>query len=135
MSKLKITFFNAAAFLLLAAIAFSCSKEKDGPFSDGVGIRIENQSSYSFDEVLIETGGGGEQEYFDVQPGGVTDYKAFEYTYRYAFIRTIIGSDTLTLQPIDFFGEQQFTKGQFTFQIDIVGETTPLYMVFEFKED
>ncbi|MCB0614191.1 MAG: hypothetical protein KDC75_12810 [Phaeodactylibacter sp.] len=135
MSKLKTTFLTTAACLLSVALLLSCNKEDEAPFGNGTGIRIENLSTYTFDEVLVETGGGGEQEYLDIPVGGITDYKPFEYTYRYAYIRTIIGGDTLTLQPIDFVGEQQFTKGAFTFRIDIVGETTPLYMVFEFKED
>lgn len=120
---------------LLSAVAlFSCDKETEGP-GGGVGIRIENLSSYTFDEVLLEAGGGGAHTYTDISPGGITDYQPFDYTYRYAFLQTIIGQDTLTLQPIDYFGEQQFTSGQFTFQVDIVGETTPVYMVLEFRED
>ena len=135
MKRLTGIFLSAALGVLLANMFVSCSKGDESPFADGVGIRVENLSTYTFDEVLLETGGGGEHEYFNVLPGAITDYKPFEYTYRYAYIRTIIGADTLTLQPIDFFGEQQFTKGKFTFQIDVVGETTPLYMVFEFRED
>lgn len=123
-----------ALCLLLAGTLLSCSKENGGP-GEGVGIRIENLSAYTFNEVLVETGGGGEQFYFDIPAGGITDYKNFEYTYRYAYIRTVIGQDTLTLQPIDYVGEQQFADGRFTFRIDIVGETSPLYMVFEFRED
>lgn len=123
-----------ALCLLLAGVLFSCSKDREGP-GEGVGIRIENLSAYTFNEVLVETGGGGEQQYLSIPPGGVTDYKNFGYTYRYAFIRTVIGQDTLTLQPVDYVGEQQITDGRFTFRIDIVGETSPLYMVFEFRED
>ena len=133
MNYLKNSFISL--FLLPGLFLSSCSKDNEGPFANEAGIRIENLSAYTFDEVLVETGGGGEQEYFDIAPGGVTEYKPFEYTYRYAFIRTVIAGDTLTLQPIDYFGEQQFASGKFTFRIDIVGETTPLYMVFEFKED
>ena len=125
----KISFI----FFLFAICA--CSKDDEGPFTDEVGIRIENLSSYTFDKVLVETGGGGEQEYFDVTSGNTTDYKSFDYTYRYAFVQTIIGTDTLTLQPIDYVGEQQFTSGRYTFQLDVVGETSPLYMVLEFKQD
>ncbi len=126
---------SAAVGFLLPALFLSCNKDSESPAEGEVGIRIENLSTYTFDEVLVETGGGGEQEYFDIPPGGRTGYKPFDFTYRYAYIRTIIEGDTLTLQPVDYFGEQRFTEGNFMFKIDIVGETAPLYMVFEFRED
>ncbi len=126
--------YNTAFCLLLGVLVVSCNKDNEGPSSGKVGIRIENLSNFTFDEVLLETGGGGEQEYFDIPPGGITGYKPFNYTYRYAYIRAILQDDTLTLQPIDFFGEQKFTEGNFTFRLDIVGEA-PLYLVLEFRED
>ena len=135
MNRLKSIVIHTVFFLWFAGVLSSCNKDDGSPSGEGVGIRIENLSNYTFDEVLIEAGGGGEQEYLGVAPGAVTDYKDFDYTYRYAFIRTIVGTDTLTLQPVDYFGEQKFTEGRFTFRIDIVGESSPLYLVFEFKED
>lgn len=139
MKRKAVTLFArgaaAALFLMMSIFYASCNKDAGGePLAGNVGIRIENLSDFTFDEVLVETGGGGEREYFNIPPGGITDYKPFDYTYRYAYIRVVLQGDTLTLQPIDFFGEQKYTDGKYTFLLDIVGEA-PLYLVSDFRED
>ncbi|MCB0570058.1 MAG: hypothetical protein KDC66_09860 [Phaeodactylibacter sp.] len=118
--------------LLSGLLAFGCSKDTEGPGT--LQLRIENQSAYTFSQVRVETGGGGDGLFTDIGPGERSEYKAFEYTYRYAYIQAIIGADTLTLQPIDYVGEQRYTSGKFTFQVDIIGDP-PLYMALNFLED
>ncbi len=127
---------KGSAPLLLAFIFLSaCSKDSgEGP-EGGVGLRVENQSSFTLQEVQVMAGGGGEHMYFDIAPGIRSEYKNFDYTYRYGFVQAIIEGDTLTLQPTDYVGEKRFTEGNFTFVLDVIGELTPLYLVLEFREE
>lgn len=125
--------FRFLLCLFLALPFFSCTKSpEDG--APGVQLRIENLSSFTLSEVRIETGGGGAGLYTGIGPGQQSEYQDFDYTYRYAFVEVIVGGDTLRLQPIDYVGEQKFTSGKFTFQIELIGNP-PLYMALRFRED
>lgn len=120
-------------FLFLALPFFSCTKNPEDGLA-GVQLRIGNLSTFTLREVRIETGGGGAGLYTGIGPGEQSEYLNFDYTYRYAFVEAIVGADTLRLQPIDYVGEQKFTSGKFTFQIELIGDP-PLYMALRFRED
>ena len=132
----KSSFFSIPLFLLVFFLAVGCS-EDEAPFPDDTAkLRIENLSPFLISEILIEAGGGGEHTYTNLQAGKLSEYKEFEYVYRYGFIQAIVNNDTLTLQPIDYFGEQQFTNGYYSYLIDITVENNkPAYMTLDFRED
>jgi hypothetical protein len=135
MVRNSLTFLVSISLLIL----WSCQSddEMSTPTSGNeVQLRIENVSTFTFDEVYIEAGGGGDQTYDDISSGALSDYKVFDYVYRYGFIQVLIADDTLSLQPIDYVGEERYTSGQFTYVIDIISELEqPAYMILEFREE
>lgn len=133
---LKQSAFPSLLFLLVFFLAISCSEGDTAFPDDSAKLRIENLSPFVITEMLVEAGGGGEHTYTNLQAGQVSEYKDFEYVYRYGFIRAIIDQDTLTLQPIDYVGEKQFTNGHYSYLIDITVENNQAeYMTLDFRED
>jgi len=82
-------------------------------------IRIENIGTEDFESVLVES--GVSHSYGDLAAGTKTDYKAFELAYRYAYIEVQIDTDTFILQPIDFVGETPLEPGNYTYQLETLG--------------
>jgi hypothetical protein len=128
--------FSLLLLLLVCFLLGSCSKDEDTSPDDTAQLRIENLSPFVINQLLVEAGGGGEQAYNNLQPGQLSEYKAFEYIYRYGFIQAVINNDTLTLQPTDYVGEQRYTNGFYSYLIDItVDNNQPAYMTLDFRED
>ncbi len=102
--------------LILATLVFGISCEsllKD----DQVHIRIQNRSDVAYSDVRVNTN-GGENNYGTIEPNSYSDYKTFDHAYRYAFVELKIDTDTFTLQPIDYVGEEPLQAGNYTYAID-----------------
>lgn len=132
MMKVKIVGCTVLLGLLLA-----CNTEEEGviPGHNGAALRIENVSALTISEISVSPGGGGTQLYENLEPGAVSGYKAFDFVYRYAYLRAVVEGDTLTLQPFDYVGEQQFDSGAYTYLIDFEGEPGSRYVSIAFRED
>ncbi|MCG8330933.1 MAG: hypothetical protein MI974_24790 [Chitinophagales bacterium] len=124
-------------FLLVLLLFIIACEKADDSVSEGIAqLRLDNRSPYTLDKVIVEPGEGGRQIYEHVKSGETSNYKTFDYLYRYAFIQAVIGLDTLTLQPIDYVGEERFNNGLYTYTIDITTEENrPGYMIVDFKID
>lgn len=95
----------------------SCDKAND------CFIAIENNSTYNIQSVFVDTS-GGENDYGTIPAKEKSDYKQFDFTYKYAYIRAIIDSAEFVIQPIDYVGERKHRKGRYTFRLDVVDYAT-----------
>jgi len=76
-----------------------------------------NNSSFEYSNVHVNTS-GGENFYGTISPNKYSDYKKYEFAYRYAFVELKIGEATYTLQPIDYVGEEMLSSGKYTYEIE-----------------
>lgn len=119
---------------LVGLLGYGCAADATLP-GDQVALRVHNLSHFTLDEVTVQPGEGGLQRYTKLGPGEVSDYKDFDFTYRYAYIQVVIGQDTLSLQPFDYVGEPRFDTGAFTFELAVSGDDEPAYLTLNFKKD
>jgi hypothetical protein len=54
-----------------------------------------------------------------LQTGGVTAFRATSRAYRYAGFTVKAGTRELTLQPIDYMGEQELGAGRYTYALGV----------------
>ena len=101
-----------AAFLLLTIFLFSCSQNDNNTL-----IKIKNLSQFDYSDLIVNMS-GGENSYGDVNSNQTSDYKVFDFAYRYAFIELKINGDTFTVQPIDYVGETPLKNGKYTYEIN-----------------
>lgn len=48
-----------------------------------------------------------------------SEYKTFDFAYRYAFVEFEIDGETFTLQPIDYVGETPLENGKYSYKINV----------------
>ncbi len=103
-------------FLLISVFIFSCS-QSDDVIEKNVLIRVKNVSQFEFNNVLVNTS-GTEQNFGNININQGSDYKSFDFAYRYAFIELKIDGNTYTLQPIDYVGETKLDNGKYTYEVN-----------------
>jgi hypothetical protein len=84
-----------------------------------VEIRIRNESDVDFDRVLVQFPGQREVDYGALRKGAVTAFKATSRAYRYAGLSVRAGSQGLSLQPIDYLGEQELSAGRYPYALGV----------------
>ena len=92
-------------------------------------LRIQNTSTFNYENLVVRDWNIG-----SLPAGETTDYKAFDGIYSYGYISLFINGKNFVLQPIDFVGEKQYTKGQFKYNInvsDTSGTSVELFFVEE----
>ena len=102
--------------LIISILIMSCSQSDDTIEKDLL-IRVKNISQFEFNNVLVNTN-GGEQNFGNIDVNQNSDYKSFDFAYRYAFIEVIIDGNTFTIQPIDYVGETKLDKGRYTYEVN-----------------
>jgi len=112
MKKIKWVFMT---FLLVACTEGGKPRE--------VMIRVQNLSSYDYENVVVSSG-GPEYHFGNIPANMTSDYILFESAYSYAYVKVEIEGETLTLQPIDYVGESYLNSGSYTFQVDVTGSGT-----------
>ncbi len=118
----KIFFYSILVLLLV-----SCNN------SHTVQLRVKNESTYTYDSVLVNTS-GGENKYGSIAPGTASDYKVFDFAYSYAFIKIQINREDFTLQPIDYVGERKLKSGKYTYEVS-VSDTSTHQLLLNLIED
>lgn len=94
-----------------------CCSNDNGSFSNEVQIRVKNTSSFEYSDVRVNTS-GGENNYGSILPNQLSDYKTYDFAFRYAYVELKIEGETFTLQPIDYVGEAKLKSGKYTFEIN-----------------
>ena len=103
-----------ASVLLASSLMISCTDQDDD--LDSVNVRIKNNSSFVFDEVIV---GAAMEPHLNIAPGSFSNYFVYEEAYRYAYIEITSGEETFVLQPIDFVGETPLPIGFYTYELDV----------------
>ncbi len=103
-------------FLILISILIMSCSQSDDTIEKGLLIRVKNISQFEFNNVLVNTN-GGEQNFGSIDVNQYSDYKSFNFAYRYAFIELTIDGSTFTIQPIDYFGETTLANGKYTYEV------------------
>ena len=98
-----------------------------------VQIRVRNSSSYTYDNVVVNTS-GGENTYSTIPAGAVSDYKTFDFAYSYTQITLNISSIPYSLIPIDYVGEQKLKSGKYTYEVSVY-DTTSHQLLINLVED
>lgn len=124
-------------WLSLIIVVFACEPGDSDvlPGHDGPALRIFNESNFVIESLEVQPGGGGLQVYSVIEPGSTSDYKPFDFLYSYAYLKAVIGEDTLILQPIDYVGAQTYDNGAFTYVIGVTGDMAPETLTIAFRED
>ena len=118
--------------LILSLIGLiACTKNETG--ISEVQIRVKNMSNASYSDLTVIAGGGGQQNYGTVNSKALSDYKTYQFCYRYGFVQLKIDGKLYTLQPIDYVGETRFESGKFTYEID--ANTTNNSLSLNFVKD
>ena len=108
----KMVVMKKALLLLISIFLVSCTQN-----DDTLLIRIKNVSQFDYSDIVVNTS-GGENNYGDLPSNGVSNYKAFDLAYRYAFIELKIDGATFTIQPIDYVGETPLNGGKYTYEVN-----------------
>ncbi|MBO6522339.1 MAG: hypothetical protein JJ971_00810 [Balneolaceae bacterium] len=125
---------NLTASLFISALIFAgCNVV--GNDDTEVEIRVQNTSSFTIEGLRIATG-GGDFIYESLQPGEVSDYKLYDYSYSYFFVSFSIDTNNFVQQPIDYVGESKIKNGKYTYRISIqTFEDRPDYFIGDLKKD
>ncbi len=126
---------NKRSMILLMALFLwlGCQKETEGP-TEGVLIRIENTSKYTYQDIKVVL--DKERLYGTLDPRASSTYQSFSKAYRYAYIELKIKNKRYGLQPIDYVGEEELQDGKYTYQLN-VADTASLsrHLDLTFKKD
>jgi hypothetical protein len=121
-------------FSLLIGIAFlhlSCSKDKeldsDVEAKNQVQIRVRNSSLLPFDNIEVNTS-GGLNKFGTVADNQVSEYKDFDFAYRYSFVKLTINGEPYIIQPIDYVGQNKLEGGKYTYEIHLDPESNQIFM-------
>ena len=87
--------------------------------SGRVEIRIKNDSNLDFDRVRVLLPDEPEVDYGPVPKGGVTAFRTTSRAYRYAGFSVKAGKEELSLQPIDYMGEQELPAGRYSYELGV----------------
>lgn len=126
MKKLLFTFLIGIVLTNL-----SCSKDKD--FNNDVEaqsqvqIRIRNASLLPFEDIEVNTS-GGVNKFGTVNDSQESDYKTFDFAYRYSFVKLNINGEPYIIQPIDYTGEHKLESGKYTYEIHLDPESNQIFM-------
>lgn len=103
---------NSVFFFVIAFVFFSCTNNKT------VKIRVRNASAFSYDSVVVNTS-GGENYYGTILSNQVSEYKTFDFAYKYAYVSLYIDTVRYQLIPIDYVGELKIPSGKYTYRITV----------------
>ena len=84
----------------------------------GVHIRVENVSTFDYDNIVINTS-VEDQDYGPILSNEISDYFEFEEAYSYAYVRITTNGNVYTLQPIDYVGESKLEDGFYRYEIGL----------------
>lgn len=126
---MKISGILGLIFLFLSA----CGIQDGSP--NGVFIRVQNNSDVNFKSVTIQSG-NAEGAFGDILARTSSDYKEFEYAFRYGAIWLEAEGRDFSLIPIDYVGEIPLKDGFYTYRIGLSSANlTDASLVFELIEE
>ena len=109
----KINLFLVACVLLLTSCAGNINTD-----NNSISIRIKNNSTYNFEQVTVDTGGGS-HNYQDINSQKNSRYHNFKFAYSYASITLLINNQEHSIQAIDYVGEERLKPGKYTYVLTV----------------
>ena len=100
--------------ILLTTLLAACS----GCSNREIQLRVKNVSLFQYDSLTVNTS-GGEGFYGTVAFNQISEYKTFDFAYRYALLKLYINDTAYMLQPIDYAGETKLKSGKYTYEINV----------------
>ena len=107
---------NSMILLVALFLFLTCQKETENS-TEGVLIRIQNTSKFSYQDIKVAV--DEEKFYETLSPGASSAYQRFSKAYRYAYIELKINNKRYVLQPIDYVGEEELKDGKYTYQLNV----------------
>ena len=124
---------TGGCIVLLFLFLSSCGIQDGDP--NGVFIRVQNNSDVNFKNVTVQSG-NAEGSFGDVLARTSSDYREFEYAFRYGAIWLEAEGQKFALIPIDYVGEIPLRDGFYTYRIGLSSANlTDATLVFELIED
>ncbi len=119
--------FSSYLWMLLLITVFNSCKEgyRESTLPQ---LRIANDSAIPFEEVTIYFHPDARHPYGPLGPGEISDYKEFNFIYRYSFIEIKTPDNTYQLQPVDYVGETRYYTGHFTYHL-VITDTGPEFSI------
>ena len=125
--KIRITLY--LFFLFLS----SCGIQDGRP--NAVFIRVQNNSDVNFSGVIVQSG-NVENSFGTIPARSSSDYKEFEYAFKYAAVWLETEGKSFSLVPIDYVGEMPLKNGFYTYRIRLSSANlTDAQLVFELSKD
>lgn len=121
---------NLLILLFICITAISCDNHDDDLDINGTYIRIENNSNFTFEEVVVNTS-GGENNFGKILPGTSSEYLQFTFAYKYAFIKLNIEGVEYKIQPYDYFGENKVELGKHTYILQFNNQNKKLEITYK----
>lgn len=104
------------ALNLLFIFLLSCGIEDGRP--NGVFIRVQNNSDVNFTNVIVQSG-NAENGFGTILARSSSDYKEFEYAFKYAAVWLRSGNQEFSLVPNDYVGQVPLRAGFYTYRIGL----------------
>lgn len=121
------------ALNLLLIFLMSCGIEDGRP--NGVFIRVQNNSDVNFTNVIVQSG-NVENGFGTILARSSSDYKEFEYAFKFASIWLKAENQEFSLIPNDYTGEIPLRSGYYTYRVGLSSANlTDANLVFEFVRD
>lgn len=134
------TYFSLSSIMKIGGvlclfILFLCSCGIQDGEPDGIFIRVQNNSDVNFTGVIVQSG-NAENAFGEVLARTSSDYKEFEYAFRYGAVWLEAEGKDFSLIPIDYVGETPLRDGFYTYRIGLSSANlTDATLVFELVED
>jgi hypothetical protein len=90
-----------------------------GTESESIEVRIRNNSNVDFNRVQVEFPDQHNVDYGSIPSCSTSGYQVTSRAYRYAAVVVETDGQPLTLQPIDYLGEEELPPGRYTYTLDV----------------
>lgn len=101
------------SILISLILLFAC---EDQNTEESVDIRLFNSSEVCVHDIRFNPG-DRTADFGSLATNTYSIYQTFDYAYPVPFISLRVDNDTLTIQPIDYVGENKLRGGSYTFTI------------------
>lgn len=114
---------------------FACTKDivPEEKCDTNIQLRVENASTYEFDDVTIWVNGQNEL-YGGLSAGQTSTYKSVSDAYGYAPMNITINGVTTNYDIYDYVGEEMLCAGNYTYVMEVV-DTTNLTVGVTCRQD
>ncbi|MBN7811940.1 hypothetical protein J0A68_13385 [Algoriphagus sp. H41] len=106
----------AGIFALVFLFFTACHIQDGGP--RGVFIRVHNNSDVSFESVTVQSG-NQERTFGEVLSRSQSEYRQFDYAFRYGSVWLRAGGRDFSLIPDDYVGETPLRDGYYTYRVGL----------------